>query len=182
MSSAARECTQREDRPATRPLSSPTATLDLFDSGDDPWAAGVQIRELGAADAAQVAAVESANHADYPQTPATRHEPVTAQSFMAMLDHGSRAWAAVRDGELIGVAVATAKAAQWRDITFASVLAGHRRTGIGQALAAAIIDDLTTHGATRISTGGAASNHASRATALALGARLEPEWRTYAPP
>jgi ribosomal protein S18 acetylase RimI-like enzyme len=144
-------------------------------------ASGITVRELSTHDAAQVAAVEAANHADYPQTPATRHAPVTVPVFRALLDGGARAWGAELEGNLIGVAVASPKAAGWWDITFASVLAEHRGLGIGQLLAATIISDVTEHGADRISTGGAASNDASRGAALALGAHLEPEWRTYAP-
>lgn len=144
-------------------------------------ASGITVRELGTADASAVAAVEAANHADYPHTPATRHEPVTEQHLQTLLDGGARAWGAELHRTLIGVAVATPKAADWWDITFASVLAEHRGHGIGQALAATIICDLAAHGATRISTGGAASNDVSRGAALALGAVLEPEWRTYAP-
>lgn len=143
--------------------------------------AGIHIRELNTPDASAVEAVETANHADYPQTPATKHDAVTTDAFLGMLATGSRAWGALLDGHLIGVAVTSPKAPDWWDISFASVLAEHRNCGIGLALAATVIRDLTAAGATRISTGGAASNSASRGAALALGAVLEPEWLTYTP-
>lgn len=140
------------------------------------------LHELTSEDADVVAAVEHANHRDYPQGPATRHEDVTTVTFTTILATGSRAWGGTRDGRLIAVAVASPKGPAWWDITFASVLAEHRRTGVGQAVVAALILALRADGADRISTGGAASNDASRGAALALGAILEPEWRTYAPP
>ena len=107
---------------------------------------------------------------------------MTSEAYAAMLASGSRAWGGSRNGNLIGVALASPKGTGWWDITFASVLAAHRGTGNGPAIVAGMILALRADGVARISTGGAASNSASRGAALALGAVLEPEWRTYSPP
>lgn len=143
---------------------------------------GLVLGELSPLDATEVARVEGANHPDYPQDPATLHPAVTPRDFIDALERGSRAWGATCDGHLIAVALASPKAADWWDIAYASVLAEHRRNGTGQAVVAALILALRAAGAARISTGGAASNVASRGAALALGAQLEPVWLTYAPP
>jgi RimJ/RimL family protein N-acetyltransferase/GNAT superfamily N-acetyltransferase len=163
-------------------LGDPRVVDGLRSAAKAGTASGVVLAELTAADAPAVVAVEAANHGDYPQDPATRHERVTIDSYTGLLSAGSRAWGGSLGGQLVGLALATPKGADWWDVTFASVLAAHRGTGVGQAVVAEMALALRAAGATRISTGGAASNSASRAAALALGAVLEPEWLTYAPP
>ena len=146
-------------------------------------AAGLGVLELGVDDVPTAAALDRANYRDYPRgSPAIEHDVLTVESLAEMLDNGARMWGGLLGGQVVGVAVAARKGAAWWDISFASVLGEHRRQGVGQAIAATVIRTLAAEGATRISTGGAASNAASRGAVLARGGVLEPEWRTYEPP
>ena len=70
-----------------------------------------------------------------------------------MLASGSRAWGGSRNGNLIGVALASPKGTGWWDITFASVLAAHRGTGNGPAIVAGMIPALRADGVARITPG-----------------------------
>lgn len=140
-------------------------------------AAGLTVHELGPEYAEAVHALETANEADYPYTPAT-HRAVGSVGTIRELWSTGRFFGALDGARLVGVTHITPSG----ETSFTSVLAGYRGRGIGQAVKAASILALVATGVEVFATGGAALNAASVGANEALGYVLEERWRSYAPP
>jgi GNAT superfamily N-acetyltransferase len=147
-------------------------------------AAGVVVRELDAAYAEALHALEEANNADYPYTPATERIVGTLETVRELWTKG-RVFGALDGDRLVGATTISLKgvgAQQLGETGFTSVLAGYRRRGIGQAVKAQSILALYAEGVRVFGTGGAALNAGSIGANEALGYVLEERWRSYAPP
>ncbi|TCC16175.1 GNAT family N-acetyltransferase [Kribbella speibonae] len=142
-------------------------------------AGGLTLRELGAESAEDLYALEKANEADYPYTPAT-HRVVGELADVARLWPENRVFGAFDGNRLVGATVMRERDG-FGDTAFTSVLATHRRRGVAQAVKAASILAFLDIGITRFSTGGAAANQASLQANQSLGYELTEQWRTYAP-
>jgi hypothetical protein len=143
-------------------------------------ATGVDVRELGPSYAEALHALEKANEADYPYTPATQRTVGSLETIRDLWTTG-RVFGALEGDKL--VAATTISLTGTRGETgFTSVLTGYRRRGIGQAVKAQSILALYADGVRLFGTGGAALNDASLGANLALGYIVEERWRSYAPP
>jgi GNAT superfamily N-acetyltransferase len=142
-------------------------------------AGGLTIRELGPESAEALHNLEKTNEPDYPYTPAT-HRVVGELADIRALWPAYRVFGAFDGNRLVGATVIRQKDG-FGDTFFTSVLATHRRRGVGQAVKAASILAFLDIGITRFSTGGAAANQASLQANQSLGYQLTESWRTYAP-
>lgn len=142
-------------------------------------AGGLTIRELGPESAAELHALEKANEADYPDTPATHHVVGELADTRALWPE-HRVFGAFDGNRLVGATVIRRQDG-YGDTKFTSVLATHRRRGVAQAVKAASILAFLDIGITRFSTGGATANQASLQANQSLGYQLTERWRTYAP-
>jgi RimJ/RimL family protein N-acetyltransferase len=142
-------------------------------------AGGLTVRELGPESAEILYALEKANEADYPYTPAT-HRVVGELSDAQALWPEHRVFGAFDGHRLVGATVMRNHEG-FGDTAFTSVLVTHRRRGVAQAVKAASILAFLDIGITRFSTGGAAANQASLQANQSLGYKLTEQWRTYAP-
>jgi hypothetical protein len=140
-------------------------------------AGGLTIRELGPESAEALYALEKTNQPDYPDTPAT-HREVGDLATVEALWQTHRVFGAFDGNRLVGATVIREFDGEGAT-KFTSVLASHRRRGVGQAVKAASILAFLDVGITRFSTGGAAVNKASLQANQALGYRLTERWRTY---
>jgi GNAT superfamily N-acetyltransferase len=141
-------------------------------------ATGVTVGELGPEHAGALHRLETANHADYPQTPATGQELLDEAGYRALWEAGRRVFGAVEDGRLVGAAVAAVEDA-WAETEFLSVLADRRGRGIGAGIAAAVVLTLAGEGVRTFAAGGAAVNAASLAASGAVGYVVEEWWHSY---
>jgi hypothetical protein len=144
-------------------------------------ASGVHIAELDDRGAAEVAALDTANHHDYPVTPATPHVIRDADAVLELLRDGHRLFGATLDGRLVGVTAIKADGTT-AETEFTSVAAGARRRGIGAGVKAASVLALLDEGVRTFGTGGAAANAASLAMNRAVGYVIEELWFSYAQP
>lgn len=142
-------------------------------------AGGLTIRELGPESAEVLHNLEKTNEPDYPYTPAT-HRVVGELADIRALWPDYRVFGAFDGNRLVGATVIRQKDG-FGDTYFTSVLATHRRRGVGQAVKAASILAFLDIGITRFSTGGAAANQASLQANQSLGYQVTEQWRTYAP-
>ncbi|MEU4192785.1 GNAT family N-acetyltransferase [Kribbella sp. NPDC026611] len=142
-------------------------------------AAGLVIRELGRESAALLHALETANEADYPDTPAT-HRAVGSLEKTQALWPEHRVFGAFDGSRLVGATVIRNHEGMG-DTRFTSVLATYRRRGVGQAVKAASILAFLDLGITKYASGGAATNEASLQANRSLGYELTERWRTYSP-
>ncbi|WP_371406409.1 GNAT family N-acetyltransferase [Kribbella sp. NBC_00662] len=142
-------------------------------------AGGLTIRELGPESAEVLHNLEKTNEPDYPYTPAT-HRVVGELADVRALWPAYRVFGAFDGNRLVGATVIRQKDG-FGDTYFTSVLATHRRRGVGQAVKAASILAFLDIGITRFSTGGAAANQASLQANQSLGYQVTEQWRTYAP-
>jgi GNAT superfamily N-acetyltransferase len=138
---------------------------------------GVSVRELGPEFPEALHELETANEKDYPYTPATHREVGSVADVAAFWCRG-RVFGAIDGDRLVGAT----HIAPDGETSFTSVLAGYRGRGIGQAVKAASILALVSHGVRVFGTGGAALNDASLGANLALGYVITERWRSYAPP
>jgi GNAT superfamily N-acetyltransferase len=151
---------------------------------------GAAVREVGADDADALVALEAANLADYPAAPANLPTRRSAAQFVEEFAAGGRAFGAFAAGGrafaagavegLVAATFVVPAGDRW-ETSFTSVLSPWRRKGLGAAVKAASIVALARDGARTFGTGGAAVNIASLRTNQALGYRIEPLWRSYAP-
>lgn len=139
---------------------------------------GVALRELTVDHAPQVARLESANHADYPQTPATAHDLLDEASTRELWQ-SQRLFGAWSGSALIGATGFERSAGSSYDIAWSSVLASERGLGLGPANAAFGILTLYAEGCRRFSTGGAATNARSLVAVRSLGMVVDERWRSY---
>ena len=147
-------------------------------------AIGVDVRELGPSYAAALHALEMANEADYPYTPATERTVGTLETIRKLWTTG-RVFGALEEDRLVAattISLVGAGEERRAETGFTSVLAGYRRRGIGQAVKALSILTLYAEGVRVFGTGGAALNEASLGANRALGYAVEERWRSYAPP
>jgi GNAT superfamily N-acetyltransferase len=142
-------------------------------------ASGLVIRELGAESARLLHALEVANEADYPYTPATERV-VGSLEKTAGLWPEHRVFGAFDGSRLVGATVIRHHEGMG-DTRFTSVLATYRRRGVAQAVKAASILAFLDLGVTRFASGGAAVNEASLQANKSLGYELAERWRTYSP-
>ena len=126
----------------------------------------VESLSLGLVD--QVLELEVINNLDYPYTPATAHAIPTFESTRTLWKPGNWVFGAFKEEVLIGV-VAASKGAKEVNIDFGSVRREHRGLGVGSAIASLAIKTYATLGERLFSTGGAAVNEASHATARPQG-------------
>ncbi|GAA1537618.1 hypothetical protein [Kribbella lupini] len=143
-------------------------------------ATGVVVHELGPSYAEALHALEQANEADYPYTPATQRTVGSLETIRELWTTG-RVFGAL-DGDRLVAATTISLIGTRGETGFTSVLAGYRRRGIGQAVKALSILTLYAEGVRLFGTGGAALNDASLGANLALGYVVEERWRSYAPP
>ncbi len=147
-------------------------------------ATGVTVRELEPSHAEALHALETANNADYPYTPATERVVGSLDTVRELWKQG-RVFGALNGERLVAATTISliGEGEQQRGETgFTSVLAGYRGRGIGQAVKAQSILALYAEGVRVFGTGGAAANDASLGANLALGYVIEERWRSYAPP
>ena len=141
-------------------------------------AAGIAVRELGPEAAVALHDLETANHTDYPFTPATAHQLLDLAETRALWANGKRVFGGLHGSRLIAATV-IAQTDDLGETDFTSVLAEYRSRGIGQAVKAASILALADDGVTTFGTGGAGVNEASLKANSALGYALEERWRSY---
>ena len=143
---------------------------------------GYDVVELGAGEAAEIAALDAVTSPDFPAAgPATEHEPVGEDGAAQLLDRG-RIFG-VRDGGGRLVALTTTSRREDRVETgFTSVHQDHRRQGLGTAIKAASVLAWWEDGARVFGAGGAQTNAASLAMNWAVGYTVTERWLTYAPP
>lgn len=141
-------------------------------------AAGIIVRELGPEAAVALHDLETANHADYPFTPATAHRLLGLAETRTLWVNGKRVFGALHGSQLIAATV-IAQTDDFGETGFTSVLADYRSRGIGRAVKAASILALADDGVTTFGTGGAGINEASLKVNTALGYALEERWRSY---
>ncbi|HEY0374992.1 MAG TPA: acetyltransferase [Amnibacterium sp.] len=140
-----------------------------------------EVRELRPAEAAAVAALEAATHADFPVTPATPHRLRDAAATAALLRAGFRAFGALREGRLVAVTIVRAEGESAEtDVT--AVARDARRQGLAAGVKAASVLVLAAEGVRTFGTGGAAVNAGSLAMNRALGYTVEERWLSLAPP
>ncbi|MGC4936530.1 GNAT family N-acetyltransferase [Kribbella sp. DT2] len=147
-------------------------------------ATGVVVRELGPSYAEALHALEKANEADYPYTPATQQVVGSLETMHELWTDG-RVFGALDGDQLVGatnIRLVGVGEEQRAETGFTSVLAGYRGRGIGQAVKALSILTLYADGVRVFGTGGAALNAASLGANESLGYVVEERWRSYAPP
>lgn len=142
---------------------------------------GYQVRQLAASDAEAVARFDAVTLADYPATPATTPEPVTASDVRERLGQGWLYAGVFHGDELVAVTASYPLEDRW-EVDRTAVLPAHRRRGLATAVKAWSIAVLYERGVRVLGTGGAASNAGSLAMNRALGFELEPQWLTLEPP
>lgn len=141
-------------------------------------AMGFTVLELGPAAAEALHGLETANHPDYPFTPATAHHLRDPAATRALWEDGARVFGAL-DGRLLVGATAMKRAGRLGETEFTSVLAEYRGRGIGQAVKAASILALARDEVVTFGTGGAGLNEASLRANRALGYVIDERWRSY---
>jgi GNAT superfamily N-acetyltransferase len=143
--------------------------------------AGLTVRELDDSFAPALHALEQANGADYPDTPATTHRVLNEDDTRRLWSEGCRIFGALDHGLLVAATVIR-HAEDRAETDFTSVLAPYRRRGIGTAVKAASIIALASQGVRLFGTGGARVNAASLGTNEALGYVIEERWLSYRKP
>lgn len=143
--------------------------------------AGYVVRLLGVEDLPAITVLDAMVGPDFPDTPASRHEPLPEG-----LDRGlaAGAWLAVgaeHDGGLVAFTLAYPESDRY-EVERTAVAPAHRGRGLAQAVKAVSILTTRAAGVRRWGTGGAGVNAASLAMNRALGFVLEPLWHTLAPP
>jgi len=138
--------------------------------------AGWTVRELGPDDDADVVAHEAATRADYPVTPATEPDVVTAEGLRRLRAEGHRAFGAVgAAGDLAAVTI-VGRCDGRVETLWTSVRREHRRRGLATAVKAASVLALADEGARVFGTGGAQVNAAVLAANARLGYVVEERW------
>jgi hypothetical protein len=145
-------------------------------------ATGFVIRELDPSWAAAVTRLESANHADYPVTPATTHPRLSEHDLLSLWASECRVFGAIADGRLVAVTVIRRRDDGRGETEFTSVDAAFRRRGLAVAVKAASIIALADDGVRVFATGGAAVNAGSIRMNEALGYVIEERWLSLEPP
>ena len=144
--------------------------------------AGYAVRRLGGADLPALADLDERVGPDFPDTPASRHEPLPAD-LAAHLGEGR--WFAFgaldAAGGLVAFTILRPEPDRW-EVERTAVDAAHRRRGLATAVKAASILVTRAAGARCWGTGGAGVNAGSLAVNRALGFELEPAWHALAPP
>ncbi len=142
---------------------------------------GFVVSELDVEAASEVCRLESANHDDYPVTPATTHE-IRDEASTRALWLTQRVFGARLGPDLVGATAFATTPGATSDIAWASVLPDHRGTGVGVAIAALGMLTLYADGQTSFSTGGAAVNARSLRAVQSLGMNVDERWRSYERP
>lgn len=143
---------------------------------------GYDVVELGADDAAEVAALEAATSPDYPSAgPATEHETVDEAGAASLLQRGRLFGVRDVQGDLIAMTT-TSRRADRVETGFTSVHPEHRNQGLGTAVKAASVLAWWEDGARVFGAGGAQTNAASLAMNWAVGYTVTERWLTYGPP
>lgn len=148
-------------------------------------ATGATIAELGPEWSAALAALEAITAPDYPVTPATPHEAITAEQAAALFATGHRVFGAAVEGELVAATVMEPSPAgrpSYAETAFTSVLPAFRGRGLGAAVKAASVIALAHDGVRTFGTGGAGLNAASLGANRAVGYVVTERWRSYASP
>jgi GNAT superfamily N-acetyltransferase len=143
--------------------------------------AGLTVRELDESLAPALHALEEANGADYPDTPATPPRLLNEDDTRRLWSEGCRIFGALDNGVLVGATVIK-EGDDRAETAFTSVLAPYRRRGIGTAVKAASIIALASQGVRLFGTGGATVNAASLRANEALGYVVEERWLSYRKP
>lgn len=139
---------------------------------------GFDVAELDDDAAEALHALETANHPDYPFTPATAHEVRSPEGTRTLWTEGKRVFGALDGTELVAATVIE-RAENHGETLFTSVLAPYRGRGIGTAVKAASVVALASQGVRTFGTGGAGVNEASLGANRALGYVIEERWRSY---
>nr|WP_246335571.1 GNAT family N-acetyltransferase [Microcella alkalica] len=134
-------------------------------------AAGLEIRELDARDAAAIESLDAESWVDVPTTPATVHVPVSALDVRDWATRGRRAFGALDGDRLVGLCVGAAG-----DNDFVVVAPDQRGRGIGGAVVAAWMLGAIEAGERSFSAGGALQNARSLAMIRAVGFRVTERW------
>ena len=144
--------------------------------------AGYAVRRLGGADLPALADLDERVGPDFPDTPASRHEPLPADLGR---DLAAGRWlafgASAPGGGLVAFTILRPEPDRW-EVERTAVDAAHRRRGLATAVKAASILATRAAGARCWGTGGAGVNAGSLAVNRALGFELEPAWHALAPP
>ena len=144
--------------------------------------AGYAVRRLGGGDLGALADLDERVGPDFPDTPASRHEPLPADLGRRLDGGGWLAFGAeAPGGGLVAFTILRPEPDRW-EVERTAVDAAHRRRGLATAVKAASILATRAAGARCWGTGGAAVNAGSLAVNRALGFELEPAWHALAPP
>ena len=134
------------------------------------------VRALAAADVDAVLALDRATIGDYPGSVATQHEPLDRAG--ATPSAARRAFGAfLTDGELVAMTFVSVDGAE-AETDFTVVDRTQRGRGLGVAVKAASVLELSAAGVTRFRTGGSADNAAIQRANVALGYVRDEEWVT----
>ncbi|MDN3480132.1 acetyltransferase [Curtobacterium sp. APC 4022] len=134
------------------------------------------VRALAAADVDAVLALDRATIGDYPGSVATQHEPLDRDG--ATPSAARRAFGAFRtDGGLVAMTFVSVDGAE-AETDFTVVDRAQRGRGLGVAVKAASVLELSAAGVTRFRTGGSADNAAIQRANVALGYVRDEEWVT----
>jgi GNAT superfamily N-acetyltransferase len=138
------------------------------------------MRELrGRADWASLVELDASASGDYPETPATRHDPLSEQESVELQASGARAFGAWAEGALVAATVVV-RGADRVETEFTVVQRAFRGRGVGTAVKAASILALAVSGAIVFGTGGAAQNEAILRSCAKLGYVVTERWVSFA--
>ncbi|WP_460511508.1 acetyltransferase [Frigoribacterium salinisoli] len=138
--------------------------------------AGWSVRELEAADDPAVVAHEAATRDDYPVTPATEPDVVTAEGLQELRAEGHRAFGALDARDALAAVTVVGRRPDRVETLWTSVRREHRRRGLAAAVKAASVVALAGEGARVFGTGGAQVNAAALAANARLGYLVEERW------
>lgn len=143
---------------------------------------GYAVVELGADDAAEIAALDAVTSPDFPsEGPATEHLPVDEAGVSRLLEQGRVFGVRDASGALVAITT-TSRDGDRVETGFTSVHPDHRQLGLGTAVKAASVLAWWEDGARAFGAGGAQANAASLATNWAVGYTVTERWLTYGPP
>ncbi|EEH65646.1 hypothetical protein HMPREF0058_1616 [Actinomyces urogenitalis DSM 15434] len=145
-------------------------------------AAGYELRRLVGTDMIALRSLDEQVAPDFPDTPASHHDPVPTDLGTRLDDGSSLGFVAVdTEGEMVAYTWMGRLPDRW-EVDRTGVAAAHRRRGLARAVKAASILATYALGARCWGTGGAGVNTASLTMNRSLGFVLEPQWHTLAPP
>lgn len=143
--------------------------------------AGYEVREVRARETSALVDLDALVAPDFPDTPASHHEPLPLNLAGRIARGQWRAFGAWWQGRIVAFTILYRFEGRW-EVDRTAVEASHRRRGLASAVKSASILTTYAEGARRWGTGGAMANAGSLAVNRGLGFLLEPSWHTLLPP